>query len=72
MSLTRSVFPYKNWEKYTSIEYIQKNLRGYLHEWIAYGTRFESYVDLLKHVRKHLPKFYMKKLKEDGLLDFMF
>ena len=72
MALTRSVFPYKNWEKYTSIEYIQKNLRGYLHEWIAYGTRFESYVDLLKHVRKHLPKFYMKKLKEDGLLDFMF
>jgi len=72
MALTRSVFPWKNWKKFTSIEYVQKNLRGYLHEWIAYSSRYGIFIGLFKHVRKYLPKFYMKKMKEDGLLDFMF
>ena len=69
--LCRSVFPYKNWEKYTSMDYIQSHLRGFLHEWLAFRSRFESYLDLMKHVRKHLPPFYMRKQQEDGLLDFM-
>ena len=45
---------------------------GTLHEWLAFRARFESLLDLLKHVRRHLPAFYMRKQHEDGLLDFMF
>jgi hypothetical protein len=72
MVLTRSVFPHRNWKKFASVDYIQLNLRGYLHEWLAFRARFESLLDLLKHVRRHLPAFYMRRQHEDGLLDFMF
>ena len=69
--LRRSVFPAKHWGKFQKVEYLKSHLDQYLYDWIAYRTRFELLLDLLRHAKDFLPTFVLRKEKQHGLLDYM-